>query len=250
MAITELPLTSALDLDGAWKLLVSSPLDAQGCEEVRDCWDAVLIWHDWFTTRFGEIQSVRHRSPPDDPPDVELVLPTESLPLEHTRLQPNPLGWAEGLRKSIDPSATTTVPSISRPPQNRAEMIDVMLGVNPAAAWSDVIDDLRVIQTSLATTLSRKIKALPNGGVIVIANHVQMTTTETTALPTIVSGILNGGTFNDFGRYSLILTSRNNMLQFRSTLFRRGEAPLHRERSGSDIIQHDLASPPGHVKLQ
>jgi hypothetical protein len=128
MAITELPLNRAVDQAAAWDILMASNLNAQACEEVRDCWDIVQVWGDWFAERFGEIRCVKHRSNPDDPPDLELVFANTVVACEHTRLQPEPLGWADGLAKEIDPHSCITMPSISNPPKDRSAMIDTLIG--------------------------------------------------------------------------------------------------------------------------
>ena len=116
MAITELQLRKGVDLESAWEHATNVGLDAHGLEEIRDCWDCALIWEDWLEQHFGIISAVRHRSPPDDPPDIELIFGETVVGVEHTRLQPPPLGWSNGLRTVIDPRATTVVPSLSNPP--------------------------------------------------------------------------------------------------------------------------------------
>ena len=226
MAIRELQLNRAVDLEAAWRLAVASNLERQACEEIRDCWDIVRVWMDWFTEQFGEIRSVRHRSPPDDPPDVDLVFADRVVACEHTRLQPRPLGWAEGLRREIDPEAFTAVPSISDPLASRDAMLNTMLGIG--GAWSDVIDDFVVIRNSLIASIGKKMSALPNGGIIAVVNHVQLA--EHNTLAGIVTDLLDLEKFSDFGPYTLILHERWNPLQFRSALFRRGE-PVRQQKS-------------------
>jgi hypothetical protein len=226
MAITELQLNRDVDLEAAWRLVVASNLDRQACEEIRDCWDIVLVWKDWFTERFGEIQCVRHRSPPDDPPDIDLAFASRVVACEHTRLQPRPLGWAEGLRREIDPDACTTVPSISNPPADRDAMLDTMLGIG-GGEWSDVISDFVVIRKSLSASIRKKMSGLPNGGVIAVLNHVQVADQAT--LVGVVTDFLATEEFSDFSPYTLILHERWNPLQFRSALFWRGEPVLQRK---------------------
>ena len=224
MAITELQLNRAVDLDAAWDIALASKLDRQACEEIRDSWDVAQIWMDWFSDQFGEIMSVRHRSPPDDPPDIDLVFADRVVACEHTRLQPRPLGWAEGLRREIDPGACTTVPSISNPPADRDAMLNTMIGIGDA--WSDVIDDLGVIRNSLIDSVRKKMSGLPNGGIIVVVNHVQVADHDT--LARVVADVLASEVSN-FGPYTLILHERWNPLQFRSALFRKGESVRERK---------------------
>lgn len=106
------------------------------------------------------------------PPDIDLVFAGHEVAFEHTRLQPRPLGWADGLRKKIDPGTCTTVPSISDPPDGRDEMLNTMLGIGDGA-WSDVVDDFVVIRKSLMTSIHEKVAALPKGGIIAVVNHVR-----------------------------------------------------------------------------
>jgi hypothetical protein len=226
MAITELQLNGAVSFEAAWQIFLASKLDGQACEELRDCWDISLTWMEWLTGEFGEVQCVRHRSPPDDPPDVELVFADRAVPFEHTRLQPRPLGWAEGLRREIDSGACTTVPSISNPPAGRDAMLNTMLGIGDGA-WSDVIEDLLVLRNCLATSIRKKMTGLPKGGIIAVVNHVQVA--EYDALAGIITDLLSSE-FPDFSPYTLILHERWNSLQFRSALFRQGESVL-RQRS-------------------
>jgi hypothetical protein len=56
--------------------------------EVVECWDMLAIWWDLIEERFGQVRSIRHRSPPDDPPDLEIVFADRTIPFEHSHLQP------------------------------------------------------------------------------------------------------------------------------------------------------------------
>src|SRR5437868_3372446 len=104
------------DLDTAFRCARDAGLDKKSSREVCRCWDVLQIWRDWFHKKFGELRLIRHRSPPDDPPDLELVFERKIVAFEHTRLQPEHIGRADAVRKrEIAPDVCTVVPAISKP---------------------------------------------------------------------------------------------------------------------------------------
>lgn len=226
--IIELLVDRSFGLDALWERLIQADYDDQACEEIRDCWDVYLTWTSWFSERFGEITSLRHRSKPhDDPPDIEFVFADRAVILcEHTRLQPRPLGWADGLKREINSSGFVFTPSISNPPPNRKAMIDVMAGIE--TPWSEGTDDLAVIQNSIATAMREKMGGIPTGGLIVMRNYVPLSKPEVYALPDLIFGLLHSDKFADFDPFTLVLFERMNCRQFWSILLRRGKPPLGR----------------------
>lgn len=132
MAITLLPLTCNLSEEEVFSIVKAAHIESQGRLEVTQCFDIARIWSDWITENFGAITGLRHRSPPDDPPDVELVCEKRVVRMEHTQLQPPHLGQAQALlRKS---SQGGFIPSISSPPRNFGDMMKIVSGVTPS--WS------------------------------------------------------------------------------------------------------------------
>jgi len=72
----------ATDLDEVFHCARNAGLNAKSSREVCRCWDVLQIWQDWFHEEFGEFKSIRHRSPPDDPPDLELVFSEQTVAFE------------------------------------------------------------------------------------------------------------------------------------------------------------------------
>ena len=74
MPITSLPVSYRTTDDEINACVMQSSLDGKERNEVIWSFDAITIWQDWFATRYGEFKELRHRSNPDDPPDLELFL--------------------------------------------------------------------------------------------------------------------------------------------------------------------------------
>jgi hypothetical protein len=143
-----------------------------GCEEVCRCWDVLQIWSDWFH-RFGEFKFLRHRSPPNDPPDLELVFAERTVAFEDTRLQPEHIGRADALRDGkIAPEICTAVPAISKPIKSSERLIQGMLGIPQGDLWTNVADEHAALACLLSETIRKKMDRLPNGGIIGIIDEV------------------------------------------------------------------------------
>jgi hypothetical protein len=116
MAITPLNLKFGLTADEAAKTVTTAGLTNQGWSEAFECWDMLQIWQDWVSAMFGNIVEVRHRSAPQDPPDMELVFEGGRLVgMEHTRLQPQHLGQASAfMRKNREGRSRATYLATTR----------------------------------------------------------------------------------------------------------------------------------------
>jgi hypothetical protein len=88
MAISSFPVTYDTPLRELSQRLAASGLKEKERKEVLWSVDAVQIWEDWFSQRHGQLSEVRHRSNPDDPPDIDLVFDRADLGCEHTALLP------------------------------------------------------------------------------------------------------------------------------------------------------------------
>lgn len=227
MAIVDLKLGRDFDLEQAWGTSKSAGLEKQSALEVVECWDMLTIWRDVIEERFGQIQSLRHRSPPDDPPDLEIVFADRTIPFEHSHLQPEHLGHFESLKHEVVPDQCVAVPSISNPPKGRKEMINAMLNVLDAP-WSNVSDDHLVIKGLLSRTLRKKMDRLPNGGIIGIVDCV--TLRDQKWLTEFAASLVNSDSFADSESFMLVLLYRPNQLQFYSAVIERGRSSEQRER--------------------
>ena len=110
--IVDLELTHCTkDLDVVFHQAKDAGLDSKSSREVCHCWDMFQIWHDWIDHKFGRLKTLRHRSPGDDPPDIQLIFKERIIDFEHTRLQPYPL---VGQKMSNTPSFQTQSPQCQR----------------------------------------------------------------------------------------------------------------------------------------
>src|SRR3977135_334696 len=227
MSITTLPFPD-LTFDAAAAIAKSTPgLTGQSRTEVFQGLDMFQIWQSWFTEMFGQIVEIRHRSAPDDPPDLELIFADGRIVgMEHTRLQPPHLGQADALmRKSCGGGF---LPSISSPPKKFGEMKDILAGVK--LPMSSVVDDAAAIFDGLAITLRTKMRGMPNGGIIGMVHDLAVSSANKRTIAEIAENIVNRAEFLNFANYTLILLDRANYYQFHSSLVRRGE-PI-REKIG------------------
>jgi hypothetical protein len=219
--IVDLELTHCTrDLDIVFHQAKDAGLDSKSSREVCYCWDMFQIWHDWIDHKFGRLKTLRHRSPPDDPPDIQLIFDARIIDFEHTRLQPYPLGWAEDVKHTEFPNLATAVPALSKPPKNRAELLHSMVSLD--APWAAVGDELKVAAQSLVETLRKKMIRLPDGGIIGIVDETSYSHNDVQRLFEIAEHFVNSRNFSDFDRYTLIILNRPNPLQYRSALIIRG----------------------------
>jgi hypothetical protein len=224
MAITALPLKYDADLEEIFQITKAAGLQKQSRLEVVQCWDMIQIWQTWISEKFGQITTVRHRSQPDDPPDLELLFSDRIVGMEHTRLQPKHLGQAAALMRKSGQGGF--IPSISCPPKNFDEMKRIVAGVK--YPWSNVTDDWCAVFDLLAITLREKMRGLPSGGIIGIVHDLVVSETNQRLLADIGHKIVNRDEFADFANYTLILLDRANRRQFHSALVRRGEEVVER----------------------
>jgi hypothetical protein len=220
MAVTPLALSYGVSDEQIFQITKAGGLQKQSRMEVWQCWDMVQIWRQWVIENFGEIKAVRHRSPPDDPPDLELVFKDRTIGMEHTRLQPKHLGQAEALMRKSGEGGF--IPSISSPPADFTEMQSIIVGAK--IPWSSTMDDWKAIFDLLAIALRKKMRGMPDGGIIGMIHDLVVASTNQRILAEVAQNIVNRNEFADFTGYSLILLDRANRRQFHSSLVRRGEA--------------------------
>jgi hypothetical protein len=219
MAITPLGIPCH-SLEDAVRIAKTTPgLSGQSRNEVYQCLDMLQIWQEFLKETFGELTGINHQSERDDPPDLELLFGDRVVGMEHTKLLPSHVGKAEAwLRKSGQGGG---LPSISSPPANKEELRDIVAGIKPA--WSDVIDDWKTIFDLLAITLRKKMRGMPNGGIIGVVYDLFLMDRDNHLLATVAHDIVNRAAFTDFANYILILLNRLNPLEFHSFIIRRGD---------------------------
>jgi len=150
------------DLNKVFHCARSAGLNRKSSREVCHCWDVLQIWRDWFDEKFGELRVIRHRSPPYDPPDLELVFAGETVAFEDTRLQPEHIGRADALRnREIAPDVCTAVPAISKPIKNNKTLIERMLCIPQSDVWTNVSEEHAALARLLAERVKKKMDRLP-----------------------------------------------------------------------------------------
>ena len=219
MAITAFPLSYRTPLREVAKLLRQSSLDGKGRNEVVRSLDAIQVWQEWFADRYGVLKELRHRSNPDDPPDLDLVFEREEIGLEHTALKPYPLGHAQAIAAEVNPGGGRFLPSLSQK-WTRDELANLALGMNPS--WANASDEHRVAVGSLLTTLKRKVQN-PASQIISVWDEAMFGTWDIERLARDLSEALNAKEFERFIDRTVILLHRDNASQFYSSLVRRGE---------------------------
>ena len=227
MAINKLSITFETSLQEALATARTAGIDKKGRTEVVECLDMAQVWREWFSARFGELLSVRHRSNPDDPPDIELIFHEKCMAVEHTRLQPYPLGWAEDIATEIDPSRCILIPPMSGRQRNRSGLLDEMLRIGSASVGPN--QEQAVIVGKLLSTAKCKMKKLPHGSVICVVDEIHLFPPEFECISRESARILNSDESADFNSYTLIFLSRSGPNQTRSVLIRRQEPILFRE---------------------
>ena len=217
------------DLDTVFHCARDAGLDKKSSREVCRCWDVLQIWRDWFHEKFGELRLIRHRSPPDDPPDLELVFAGEIVAFEDTRLQPEHIGRADALRnREIAPDVCTAVPAISKPIKNNKTLIERMLGIPQSDVWSTVSEEHAALARLLAETVRKKMDRLPDGGIIGIVDETAYLGHTLRFLFQAAEELIRSDEFCDFENYVLIIQSRPNPIQFTCALITRRDGRIMR----------------------
>jgi len=217
------------DLDKGFQYARDAGLDKKCSREVCHCWDVLQIWRDWFREKFGEIEFVRHRSPPDDPPDVELMLTTKTVAFEVTRLKPEHIGRADALRNSeIAPDVCTVVPAIAKPYRSNKRLIETMLGIHHGEIWTNVSEEHAALARLLAEMIRKKMDRLPNGGIIGIVDETAEMGHTLEFLFQAAEELIRSDKFRDFDNYVLIIQSRLNPIQYNSALITRQSGRIMR----------------------
>jgi len=218
------------DLDKVSRRARSLGLSAKASREVCHCWDVLQIWRDWFEGKFGELKLIRHRSQPDDPPDIELVFARQTVACEETRLLPEHIGRADALRDSeIAPDVCTNVPAISEPRKTNKELIEKMLSMREDELWTDVAAEHLALGELLSETIRNKMNRLPqDGGVIVITDAVAIMGSTLDFLFEAAEALVKSEKFKDFDNYILIVQSRPNTIKYRCALITRSAGKIMR----------------------
>jgi hypothetical protein len=224
MAIIKLTPTFESQWQDLVRLGEEAGLEGQALNEIADTWDMIQVWRDWFECGYGKLEAIHHRSAGDDPPDLEVVFSSTVVPFEHTRLLPYPLGWAEDLKRTVFSDVCSNVPSLAKLPANRQELIAIMGRVE--GEWSDVQDEWIALAKSLVAAIRKKVEALPNGGVIGIANRATFSDHATQFLAQLAGDFVGSDQGQKFASHTFVLHTRWNPLQFHSALIRRGEKVL------------------------
>ncbi len=231
MAIVSFPASYHTSPEVLVKLLDKSSLDGKGKNEVDWSFDAIQIWQEWFAARYGELKELRHRSNPDDPPDLDLVFERGQVGLEHTALKPDPLGYAEAIAGKVNPMGGRFIPSLSRQ-WTRDELKRFALGIK--ASWAKTSEEHRVAFECLIEALRRKMQN-PTSRIICVRDEATLELTlkpiRSERLAKDLWQVVNTDEFEDFADRTVILFHRDNELQFFSALVRRRE-PLQMNTDG------------------
>jgi len=132
-------------------------LDGKEQNEVLWSFDAIQLWREWFAPRYGELKELRHRSNPDDPPDLDVVFEIGEVGFEHTALKPYPLAYAEAIASEINPRGSRILPGISLK-WTREKLEKLSSGCScGVSAWSHIDEDQNVAFRNLTATLKRKL---------------------------------------------------------------------------------------------
>ena len=188
--------------------------------EVYHSLDALCVWRVRFENLFGELHACVHHSNPDDPPDLTFDFSGVSVEVEHTRLEPSHLGWANALHNEVCPDQCITLPSISQHPRDRKELSEIML--LGGGVWSDVIADMNNWIEFLQDLIRKKIEHRPTG-VLVIQDLSLFSDDQLRPLAEAVHAHLYQRP-NLIQNWTIILHSRSNSIQFCSYLITGSEA--------------------------
>lgn len=200
-------------------------LNGKEANEVYHSMDALRAWKDRFETLYGDLENCIHHSNPDDPPDLTFRFSRVSVGVEHTRLQPSHLGWANALHHSECPDQCVTVPSISQQPKSRRELLDIML--NREGEWTDVVADMNEWFRYLVGHILKKIEHRSDG-VLVIQNLSVFHELQLRPLAKAVHSLLSPRP-DLIQNWTILLHSRANSVQFNSYLIVGGEELQRRE---------------------
>lgn len=217
------------DLNKVFHCARNAGLEKKSSREVCHCWDVLQIWRDWFQEKFGELKFIRHRSTPDDPPDLELIFAEETVAFEDTRLQPEHIGRADALRnRKMAADVCTTVPAISKPTKSNKKLIETMLGISQGGGWTNASEEHAALERLLAETVRKKMERLPNGGIIAIVDETACLGHTLQFLFQAAEDLIQSDEFCDFDNYVLIIQSRLTPTNYNCALITRQSGRIMR----------------------
>jgi len=219
MPHTDLQITFDTPESSIGQICQSAGLSGKEANEVYHSMDALRAWGDRFETLYGDLDSCVHHSNPDDPPDLTFHFSRGAVGVEHTRLEPSHLGWANALHHRDCPDQCITVPSITQQPRSRRELLDLML--TREGDWSDVVADLNEWFRFMIGQIRRKIEHRPDG-VLVIQDVSVFHESQLHPLAEGVHALLSPRP-NLIQNWTILLHSRANPVQFTSYLITGGE---------------------------
>ena len=188
-------------------------LDGKSWNEFVWAFEALSRWKDVLQARFGDLATIDHHSPPDDPPDLMLHFATEAGTVgTYYCLKPYPFGWADALRGRRG----GFVPPVTTRTWTRAELENVISGATEV--WEDASEALRTTFRVLKTAVDKKIERLTAGGIVVVEDRVTFDARERESL---IRALAAQTAL--LPQHGVIIFQRNNALQFWSTLLGNNE---------------------------
>lgn len=143
-------------------------LPTKECHELRDAFQFLLIWKDYFQSKHGELKALSHLSNPDDPPDVIAEFEEREVAIEVTSIDPPHIHQSDALHRKVGRVSGRTEVPLSIKPANRQEALDIMY--NPGhSPWEKVSDRNQVWQEVIHDRVAKKIG---NPGVREIAEGI------------------------------------------------------------------------------
>lgn len=214
MAHTRLQIRFDTVKHSVFQICKEAGVKGKGANEVFHSWDALRCWKDRFEGRFGFLSECIHHSNPDDPPDLTFVFENGQIEVEHTRLEPSHIGWANALHRRVCPDKCITVPSISYRPKNQRDLLSTML--SPGSSWTNEDAEMSEWFLFLENLILKKFKDRA-GGVLVIQNGLTFLEAEIRFLAEAIHARLSSihGLIQD---WTVLLHTQRNSIQFISCL--------------------------------
>lgn len=133
-------------------------LPPKECHELRDAFQFLLIWQDYFKSSHGDLKALSHLSNPDDPPDVIAHFTNRDVAIEITTIDPPHIRQSDDLHDKVGKGSGRTEIPLTIKPGSRQEALDMMY-IPGHSPWEKVADRNQVWFNSISERVAKKLSS-------------------------------------------------------------------------------------------
>ena len=210
-------------------------LKGKEAQELREAFQFLVIWEDFFEGIHGELQAISHLSNPDDPPDVIAHFTGGDLSIEVTSIEPPHIHQSDALDKQEGQGRGRSGIPLSIKPTSMEEAMDLMY-LPGGAQWETVADRNQIWINSIVDRVGKKLDCSRlksvSSGILLLSGHLEGSLGEEDAVRRAFSAIRQSRP--ESTEWDLATCCQWNHLHFFSTLDHSGVFRINQSREPKD----------------